>query len=70
MGEKQDFKMVYERSHAVAYLNRKMPYTFQVYKRIFAEVQARLPHFKPETLLDYGAGLGSGFLGAIENYKG
>lgn len=39
---------------------RKMPYTFSVYKRIFHEIQTRLPNFKPKTSLDYGAGLGSG----------
>ena len=37
-----------------------MPFTFTVYKRIFHELNMRLPKFKPETILDYGAGLGSG----------
>lgn len=41
-----------------------MPYTFTVYKRIFHELNMRLPNFKPQTSLDYGAGLGSGLWAA------
>ena len=37
-----------------------MPYNFQIYKRILHEINMREPSFKPETALDYGAGLGSG----------
>lgn len=37
-----------------------MPYNYFVYKRILNEVQKRVPNFKPATVLDYGAGLGSG----------
>lgn len=37
-----------------------MPYNYFVYKRIITEVKKRLPDFKPQTILDYGAGLGSG----------
>jgi ribosomal protein RSM22 (predicted rRNA methylase) len=50
----------YQREHAIAYLYRKMPYNYMVIKRILHEVKMRLPNFKPESLLDYGAGLGSG----------
>ena len=52
--------MTYKREHAIAYLQRKMPYNFTVYKRIMHELSMRLPNFKPKTSLDYGAGLGSG----------
>ena len=31
-----------------------------VYRRILHEISVRLPKFTPETVLDYGAGLGSG----------
>lgn len=38
-----------------------MPYNFMVYKRLINEIRQRMPaDFKPESLLDYGAGLGSG----------
>ena len=52
--------MQYHREHAIGYLQRKMPYTYTVYKRIFHELNMRMPNFKPKTILDYGAGLGSG----------
>ena len=42
-----------------------MPYNYMVYKRILGEIKSRLPHFKPESLLDYGAGLGSGLWGGV-----
>ena len=41
-----------------------MPFTFAVYKRIFHELNMRMPNFKPKTMLDYGAGLGSGIWAA------
>jgi ribosomal protein RSM22 (predicted rRNA methylase) len=38
-----------------------MPYNYMVFKRILNEVKARMPaSFKPESLLDFGSGLGSG----------
>ncbi len=37
-----------------------MPYNYFVYKRVLNEVKQRMPHFKPKSVLDYGAGLGSG----------
>ncbi len=37
-----------------------MPYHYTVYKRIFHELNVRMPNLKPKTMLDYGAGLGSG----------
>jgi ribosomal protein RSM22 (predicted rRNA methylase) len=37
-----------------------MPYNYTIYKRILHEINMRVPGFKPETALDYGAGLGSG----------
>jgi ribosomal protein RSM22 (predicted rRNA methylase) len=46
-----------------------MPYTYSVYKRIFNELKIRLPSFKPESVLDYGAGLGSGLWSTIHMYE-
>lgn len=34
----QEFKLTYKREHAIAYLQRKMPYNFTVYKRIMHEL--------------------------------
>ena len=36
-----------------------MPYNYFVYKRILSEIEKRLPNYKPKTILDFGAGLGS-----------
>jgi ribosomal protein RSM22 (predicted rRNA methylase) len=42
-----------------------MPYTYMVIKRILNEVKMRMPpSFKPESVLDYGSGLGSGLWAA------
>ncbi len=61
--EKQDFVLNYNRESTIGYLNRKMPYHFMIYKRILSEVKQRTT-LKPEAILDYGAGLGSGLWAA------
>ena len=35
-----------------------MPNTFVIAKRTLEELHKRVPEFKPQTFLDYGAGLG------------
>lgn len=63
--EKQDFVLEYQREHTIAYLYKKMPYNYMVAKRILSEVKQRMPSkFKPTSVLDYGAGLGSGLWAA------
>lgn len=63
--EKQEFFLSYQREHAIAYLYKKFPYNFMVYRRLFNELKQRMPpSFKPESVLDYGAGLGSGLWAA------
>jgi ribosomal protein RSM22 (predicted rRNA methylase) len=47
---------------------KRMPYTYTVYKNILNELKKRVPSFKPESILDYGAGLGSGFWAGIHMY--
>ena len=49
----------YKAAQAVAYLNCKMPYTYNISVRICEEIKNRMPEFKPTSVLDYGAGLGS-----------
>ena len=46
-----------------------MPYHYTVYKRILTELFTRLPDFRPQTCLDYGAGLGSGLWAAMHVYS-
>eukprot|EP00347_Sterkiella_histriomuscorum_P011134 403373629 len=58
--EHQLFTLNYKREHTIGYLQRKMPYNYYIYRRLLNEVKERLPNFKPEAGLDYGAGLGSG----------
>lgn len=65
----------------MAYLQRKMPYHYFVFKRLLLEVQARVEELqygakseedpdlvKKLSVLDYGAGLGSGLWAAIHCY--
>jgi hypothetical protein len=37
--EQQEFYLNYQREHAIAYLYKKMPYNYMVYKRILHEVR-------------------------------
>ena len=47
-----------------------MPYNYFVYKRVLSEVKKRMPDFKPESVLDFGAGLGSGSWAANHVFDG
>jgi len=46
-----------------------MPYHYFVYKRLMHELAMRLPSFKPQSALDYGAGLGSGLWAVLHQYS-
>ena len=61
-------KVEYKPAQCVAYLNSRMPYTYHVAKRISLELSRRLPDFKPSSVLDYGAGLGSSIWAANDVY--
>lgn len=63
-------KVVYTQAQAVAYLYCRMPYTYQVCKRILNELLFRMPEFKPKSVLDFGAGLGSAIWSAFHTYEG
>lgn len=55
----------YTREATIGYLQRKMPYSYSIFRRVLHEVKLRMPQdFKPEAVLDYGAGLGSGLWAA------
>ena len=58
----------YSPQFAIAYLYARTPNTFSVLKSILSELIKREPTFKPSSILDYGAGLGSGILAALEIY--
>ncbi len=63
-------KVVYNQATAVAYLYSRMPYTYQVCKRILNELLFRMPDFKPKSVLDFGAGLGSALWASFHTYEG
>ena len=50
--------LLYTQNMALGYLLKKMPNTFSVACRVFSEVRYRLPTFKPNNFLDFGAGMG------------
>mmetsp|Transcript_20618 Transcript_20618/g.21406 ORF Transcript_20618/g.21406 Transcript_20618/m.21406 type:complete len:762 (+) Transcript_20618:1-2286(+) len=62
-------KIEYNPAYAVAYLYSRMPYTFNIVKRILTELKTRNPSYRPTSVLDYGAGLGSGVLAALDVFK-
>lgn len=61
-------KVEYNPASAVAYLFSRMPYSYQVCKRVLNEVLFRMPDFKPKSVLDFGAGLGSAVWAAFHTY--
>ncbi len=63
-------KVVYNQAQVVAYLYSRMPYTYQVCKRVLNEVLFRMPNFKPKSVLDFGAGLGSAVWATFHTYEG
>lgn len=52
-------KFQYEKPHSIAYLHSRMPFTYGSMKKILHELSLRMPDFRPNSVLDYGAGLGS-----------
>lgn len=56
----------YTPPYAIAYLYSRMPYTYSVLFKIMDELKRRNPKFHPTSILDYGAGLGSGLLAALD----
>jgi len=66
-GNESDQGIIYDQNTALAYLQRKVPHTFGVAARILTELRYRLPKFKPQTFLDFGAGLGKALFIAYSN---
>jgi ribosomal protein RSM22 (predicted rRNA methylase) len=58
----------YTQAHAVAYLYSRAPYTYMTAKRVLGEIILRMPNFKPTSVLDYGAGLGSAIWAAHDSF--
>jgi ribosomal protein RSM22 (predicted rRNA methylase) len=61
-------KINYTQAHAIAYLYCKMPYSYMTANRVLREIVNRLPDFKPTSVLDYGAGLGSCIWAALDSF--
>lgn len=66
--EKQLKIIDYDRPLVIGFLQRKFVNNYYVYKRIMNEFQIRDPDFKPETMLDFGAGLGSASWAGFHQY--
>ena len=54
---------------SIGYLYCRFPYTYSIISRILTELKTRNPKFKPVSVLDYGAGLGSGILASIDVFN-
>lgn len=54
----------------IGFLHRKFSNNYYIYKRVLQELKRRVPDFKPETFLDFGAGLGSGAWAGIHTFTG
>lgn len=61
-------RIEYSPQLAVAYLYSRMPQTYNVLIRILKELKSRNPDWKPKSVLDYGAGLGSGILSVLNEF--
>lgn len=51
-----------------AYLATRLPATFAVMQRVLTELQLRLPDFRPQHMLDLGAGPGTASLAALAHW--
>jgi ribosomal protein RSM22 (predicted rRNA methylase) len=67
--DKQLSMINYDRPLTIGFLQRKFVNNYYVYKRVLSELQRRDPKFKPETSMDFGAGLGSASWASLHTYK-
>ncbi|XP_008437428.2 uncharacterized protein LOC103482845 [Cucumis melo] len=56
-----DIGFQYTDDETIAYVASRMPAVFSACYRVLNEVRRRLPDFSPTSVLDFGAGTGSGF---------
>jgi ribosomal protein RSM22 (predicted rRNA methylase) len=54
--------------HRAAYLLTRLPATFAVLSRVFAEVKLRAPETRIESMLDLGSGPGTAMWAAVEHF--
>ena len=59
-----------ETAEIAAYLTTRLPATFAAIKAALEHVRDRLPHFKPVSMLDFGAGPGTACWAATEIWPG
>src|SRR6476620_9823794 len=55
-------------AHRAAYLAVRLPATYAVVRRVFAEIDARAPQAEITSLLDLGAGPGTALFAAAEEF--
>lgn len=58
----------YDQNTVVAYLARKYPESYQISKRLLNETSLKFPNFKPNSFLDFGAGLSPASIAFKEQY--
>jgi ribosomal protein RSM22 (predicted rRNA methylase) len=58
-----------DRVHRAAYLLTRLPATFAVLSRVFAEVKLRAPETRIESMLDLGSGPGAAMWAAAEQFS-
>lgn len=56
----QPFKQFYDRERTCQYAVEEAFPAFQVTRKLFTELKLLLPEFRPQSVLDFGAGVGSG----------
>jgi ribosomal protein RSM22 (predicted rRNA methylase) len=57
-----------DRVHRAAYLLTRLPATFAVLSRVFAEVKLRAPETRIESMLDLGSGPGTAMWAAVQHF--
>ena len=56
----------YDSARVAAYASSRMPACYAVLFRVFDELHLHLPHFAPQTMLDFGSGPGTAIWAARE----
>lgn len=70
-GDKKDEQVQllnYDQNMVIAYMYRKFPESYNIMNRMLHEISLKYPNFKPNSMLDYGAGLSPSGMGFYERY--
>ncbi|KAK9909499.1 hypothetical protein WJX75_003202 [Coccomyxa subellipsoidea] len=67
---KRGTQLQYNENQAIAYVASRMPGCYAAVYNIMHELSARLPHFRPQSMLDFGSGPGTAVWAAQEIWDG